>query len=53
MIKYITIQIFKGDCMAINKKTAVITGGAQGIGLCLVKEFLRTGYNVAAADIDA
>lgn len=34
------------------KKTAVITGGAQGIGLCLVKEYLKAGYNVACADLD-
>jgi NAD(P)-dependent dehydrogenase (short-subunit alcohol dehydrogenase family) len=38
--------------MANAKKTAVITGGAQGIGLCLVKEFLKAGYNVACADPD-
>ncbi|MGD0565963.1 MAG: glucose 1-dehydrogenase [Candidatus Goldiibacteriota bacterium] len=39
--------------MAINKRTAVITGGAQGIGLCLVREFLKAGYFVAAADNDS
>lgn len=38
--------------MAYIKKTAIITGGAQGIGLCLVKEFLKSGYNVACADPD-
>lgn len=38
--------------MNIVKKTAVITGGAQGIGRCLVQEFLKEEYNVAAADAD-
>jgi len=38
--------------MAKTKKTAVITGGAQGIGLCHVKGFLKAGYNVACADPD-
>jgi NAD(P)-dependent dehydrogenase (short-subunit alcohol dehydrogenase family) len=38
--------------MAKIKKTAVITGGAQGIGLCHVKEFLKAGFNVACADPD-
>jgi NAD(P)-dependent dehydrogenase (short-subunit alcohol dehydrogenase family) len=38
--------------MAAKKCTAVITGGAQGIGLCLTLEFLKAGYNVAAADSD-
>jgi NAD(P)-dependent dehydrogenase (short-subunit alcohol dehydrogenase family) len=38
--------------MSVKKRTAVISGGAQGIGLCLTEEFLKAGYNVAAADPD-
>jgi NAD(P)-dependent dehydrogenase (short-subunit alcohol dehydrogenase family) len=35
------------------KKLAIITGGAQGIGLGLVLHFLGKGWRVAALDIDA
>jgi NAD(P)-dependent dehydrogenase (short-subunit alcohol dehydrogenase family) len=31
-----------------NKKTAIVTGGAQGIGAGLVEGFLKEGYNVVA-----
>ena len=34
-------------------KTAVVTGGAQGIGRAVVLELLREGYAVVAADRDA
>lgn len=34
-----------------EKKVAVITGAAQGIGLAGVKKFLREGWAVAATDI--
>lgn len=34
-------------------KLAIITGGAQGIGLGLVRHFLSAGWRVAALDIDA
>ncbi|MFW6092577.1 MAG: SDR family NAD(P)-dependent oxidoreductase [Pseudomonadota bacterium] len=34
-------------------KTAVVTGGASGIGLCLCQVFLNKGMNVVVADIEA
>jgi len=34
-------------------KLAIITGGAQGIGLGLVRHFLSEGWRVAVLDIDA
>jgi NAD(P)-dependent dehydrogenase (short-subunit alcohol dehydrogenase family) len=33
-------------------QTAIVTGGAQGIGYALVEAFLRKGLNVVVADID-
>ena len=33
-------------------KIAVITGGARGIGRCIVEEFIKAGARVAAADKD-
>ncbi|GFO53171.1 oxidoreductase [Geomonas sp. Red276] len=33
-------------------KVAIITGGGQGIGRCLVKRFVEEGYTVAVADLD-
>ncbi len=36
-----------------KRKTAIVTGGAQGIGKCICKMFLADGMNVVAADIDA
>jgi NAD(P)-dependent dehydrogenase (short-subunit alcohol dehydrogenase family) len=33
-------------------KTAIISGGARGIGRCLVRRFLEKGYRVFALDID-
>ena len=34
--------------MANTQKTAIVTGGSQGIGAGLVKSFLDRGYNVVA-----
>ena len=34
--------------MANAQKTAIVTGGSQGIGAGLVKAFLDRGYNVVA-----
>ncbi len=34
--------------MANTRKTAIVTGGSQGIGAGLVKAFLERGYNVVA-----
>lgn len=39
--------------MDFNNKVVVITGGANGIGRCLVEEFLKAGAAVAFIDIDA
>ncbi|MCK0751619.1 L-iditol 2-dehydrogenase [Chromohalobacter japonicus] len=38
--------------MKLEKRTAVVTGGARGIGLAIVKGYLREGACVAIADID-
>jgi NAD(P)-dependent dehydrogenase (short-subunit alcohol dehydrogenase family) len=33
-------------------KTAIISGGARGIGRCIVRRFLERGYKVFVFDID-
>ncbi|MHC4905867.1 MAG: SDR family NAD(P)-dependent oxidoreductase, partial [Planctomycetota bacterium] len=35
-----------------TNKTAIVTGGGRGIGLCIAQQFLRAGANVAIADRD-
>src|SRR6266852_1070524 len=47
----ITTQALAGDSnfqKANIQKTAIVTGGSQGIGAGLVKAFLDRGYNVVA-----
>ncbi|GAA5171471.1 L-iditol 2-dehydrogenase [Modicisalibacter zincidurans] len=39
--------------MKLDKRTAVVTGGARGIGLAIVKRYLDEGARVAIADIDS
>ena len=34
-------------------KTAVVTGGASGVGRCMCELFAREGMNVVMADIEA
>ena len=36
----------------LKNRTAIITGGAQGIGLDIAKKFLNSGANVIIWDID-
>jgi NAD(P)-dependent dehydrogenase (short-subunit alcohol dehydrogenase family) len=38
--------------MAIDKKTALVTGGGAGIGYALTQHLLKRGYRVAIVDID-
>ena len=35
-----------------QNKTAIVTGGGRGIGLCIAQTFLRAGANVVIADHD-
>jgi NAD(P)-dependent dehydrogenase (short-subunit alcohol dehydrogenase family) len=37
---------------ALERKTAIVTGGAQGIGLSIAERFVEEGMKVVLADID-
>ncbi|QEC49720.1 glucose 1-dehydrogenase [Baekduia soli] len=41
-----------GQAQRLAGKTAIITGGASGIGLCAVKRFLAEGANVVSVDLN-
>jgi NAD(P)-dependent dehydrogenase (short-subunit alcohol dehydrogenase family) len=45
----------RGGGMATDRETriAIVTGGAQGIGKCIVRALLDKGLRVVAADVDA
>ena len=36
----------------LNKRVAIVTGGAQGFGLAITKRFLESGCEVVIWDID-
>lgn len=40
------------ETMTFSDKTAIVTGGGRGIGLCVAQTFLRAGANVVIADHD-
>ncbi|KAK3062792.1 hypothetical protein LTR53_019196, partial [Teratosphaeriaceae sp. CCFEE 6253] len=37
----------------VDAKTAIVSGGARGIGRCIARRFLERGYAVYIFDIDA
>src|SRR3954462_7339633 len=37
----------------VDPRVALVTGGAQGIGRRIAERFLRDGFSVLAADVDA
>lgn len=41
-----------GGCRRLAGKTAIVTGGASGMGLASVERFLAEGANVVALDLD-
>ncbi|MDL2314016.1 glucose 1-dehydrogenase [Desulfovibrio sp. OttesenSCG-928-C14] len=45
--------MFQENLFSLAGKTALITGGAQGIGLCIARAFLDSGASVILADLNA
>jgi glucose 1-dehydrogenase len=41
------------NSMRLERKVAIVTGGAHGIGLAIAKRFAAEGANVVIADLDA
>ena len=39
--------------MRLQRKVGIVTGGAVGIGLAVVKDFLSEGANVVFCDVNA
>ncbi|MGA7486029.1 MAG: SDR family NAD(P)-dependent oxidoreductase, partial [Xanthobacteraceae bacterium] len=39
--------------MRLEKKIAIVTGGARGIGLAVARRFVAEGARVTIADVDA
>lgn len=46
-------QIWKQNLEGEMSKTAIVSGGAQGIGFVITKSLLNEGYGVAVIDCDA
>lgn len=46
------IQLLKNPMNNLEGKVAFVTGGASGLGLAMVRSFLRAGMKVVAADIE-
>ena len=44
-------NILEGNVLEFYNKTVVVTGGANGIGRCIVEEFLEKGAKVAVVDV--
>lgn len=42
-----------GELISLENKTAIVTGGAMGIGLGIVTRLAEAGANVVVADLDA